>query len=66
MLRSAGVALVARLGRKILSQALAMAPNDPLVGAIRAFLDDDVSLRRLADRYIARLTDRSPCCGSGV
>lgn len=53
MLRSAGVALIARQGRKILSQALAMAPDDPLVGAIRAFLDDDVSLRRLADRYIA-------------
>jgi hypothetical protein len=52
MLRSAGVALVARQGRKILSQAMAMAPDDPLVGAIRTFLDDDVSLRTLADRCI--------------
>lgn len=53
MLRSAGGALVARQGREIPPQAVAMAPDDPLVGAIRTFLDDDVSLCRLADRCIA-------------
>ncbi len=41
-----GVALVARQDREILSST--MAPDDPLVGAIGAILDDDVSLRPLA------------------
>jgi hypothetical protein len=50
LLRQTGVALVARQGREILSKT--MAPYDPLVGAIGAILDDDVSLRRLAARYI--------------
>jgi hypothetical protein len=43
LLPPAGVALVAWQGSESLSEKVA--PNDRFVGAIRAILDDDVSLR---------------------
>ena len=48
MLPPPGVALVAWQGSESLSKRVA--PNDRFVGAIRAILDDDVSLREVAHR----------------